>query len=50
MSKETIIENEFITLWFHPESGIVHHWINPEASKSKPDFIITELKQLLDIV
>lgn len=34
MTKETIIENEFITLWFHPDSGIVQHWINPAGSQS----------------
>ena len=25
MSKETIIDNDFVTLWFHPETKIVHH-------------------------
>ncbi|MCL4249166.1 MAG: STAS/SEC14 domain-containing protein [Anaerolineae bacterium] len=25
MSTETIIENEYTTLWYHPDSRIVHH-------------------------
>ncbi len=25
MPKMTIIDNEYVTLWYHPEHGIVHH-------------------------
>ena len=25
MSKNTIVDNDFATLWFHPEKKIVHH-------------------------
>lgn len=38
MSKETIIDNNFITLWFHPDTGIVHHWFNPDANKTKSGY------------
>ena len=25
MAKETCLENEFITIWYHADTGIVHH-------------------------
>ena len=25
MSKITILDNEYVTLWYHPDHGIVHH-------------------------
>ena len=38
MKMETVIDNEFITMWFHHDSGIVHHWIPPDASQSNPRY------------
>jgi hypothetical protein len=25
MARETCLDNEFITIWYHPDKGIVHH-------------------------
>jgi hypothetical protein len=25
MAKETYLDNEFITIWYYPDKGIVHH-------------------------
>ena len=31
MSKLTIIDNEYITLWYHPEEKIVHHQLHKKS-------------------
>ena len=35
MNKVTIIDNEFITLWYHPEEKIVHHQFHKRSIFSK---------------
>jgi hypothetical protein len=27
MPKQTVIDNEYVTLWYHPDKRIVHHYI-----------------------
>ena len=32
MSRVTIMDNDYSSLWFHPESGIVHHYFKTAVS------------------
>jgi hypothetical protein len=36
MSQVTIVDGEYATLWYHPDSGIVHHYF--KSSVSGEDF------------
>jgi hypothetical protein len=35
MPKQVIIENDFITLWFHPDKKIVHHQFHKKTINSE---------------
>jgi hypothetical protein len=47
MAAETIIENEFVTMLYHPESGIIHHRFHkPAFGKNFRNALMTGLKIL----
>jgi hypothetical protein len=45
MAREQLLGNEFASLWFYPESGIVHHEFHqPIAGQAFKDVLLTGLR------